>query len=248
MNVNVNNEYINNIDLGNLPKHVAVIMDGNGRWARTYGKKRIFGHTNGINSVRETIESCVELGIKNLTLYVFSVDNWKRPKSEVNALMKLLLRSVKDEIDDINKNNIRMRIIGSIDKLSKSVKNELIDASNLTIKNDGLNLNLAISYGSKTEIIDAFKQIIGKVKKNIISIENIDEKLINDHLYTKISKNVDLLIRTGGEFRLSNFLLWQNSYAELLFYEMLWPDFRKKDFYDSILTFQKRNRRFGKTN
>lgn len=248
MNVNVNNQYIKTIDRENLPKHVAVIMDGNGRWAKTFGKKRIFGHTNGIDSVRETIESCVELEIKNLTLYVFSVDNWKRPKSEVNALMKLLVRSVKNELEDINKNNIRMRIIGSLDQLPKSVKSELVDASNLTIKNDGLNLNLAISYGSKTEIINAFKQIVEKVKKNIISIENIDEKLINEHLYTKISKDVDLLIRTGGEFRLSNFLLWQNSYAELLFYDMLWPDFRKKDFYDSILTFQKRNRRFGKTN
>ena len=248
MNVNVNNQYIKNIDLENLPKHVAVIMDGNGRWAKTFGKKRIFGHTSGIDSARETIESCVELEIKNLTLYVFSVDNWKRPKSEVNALMKLLVRSVKNEIEDINKNNIRMRIIGSLDQLPKSVKSELVDASNLTIKNDGLNLNLAISYGSKSEIINALKQIIEKVKKNIISIENIDEKIINEHLYTKISKDVDLLIRTGGEFRLSNFLLWQNSYAELLFYDMLWPDFRKKDFYDSILTFQKRNRRFGKTN
>ena len=248
MNVNVNNEYINNIDLGNLPKHVAVIMDGNGRWAKTFGKKRIFGHTNGINSVRETIESCVELGIKNLTLYVFSVDNWKRPKSEVNALMKLLVRSIKNELEDINKNNICLRIIGSLDQLSNSVKNELVNASNLTLRNDGLNLNLAISYGSKTEIINALKQITEKVKKNIISIENIDEKLINEHLYTKISKDVDLLIRTGGEFRLSNFLLWQNSYAELLFYDKLWPDFRKKDFYESILTFQKRNRRFGKTN
>lgn len=248
MNVNVNNQYIKTIDRENLPKHVAVIMDGNGRWAKTFGKKRIFGHTNGIDSVRETIESCVELEIKNLTLYVFSVDNWKRPKSEVNALMKLLVRSVKNELEDINKNNIRMRIIGSLDQLPKSVKSELVDASNLTIKNDGLNLNLAISYGSKSEIINALKQIIEKVKKNIISIENIDEKIINEHLYTKISKDVDLLIRTGGEFRLSNFLLWQNSYAELLFYDMLWPDFRKKDFYDSILTFQKRNRRFGKTN
>ena len=248
MNVNVNNQYIKTIDRENLPKHVAVIMDGNGRWAKTFGKKRIFGHTSGIDSARETIESCVELEIKNLTLYVFSVDNWKRPKTEVNALMKLLVRSVKNEIEDINKNNIRMRIIGSLDQLPKSVKSELVDASNLTIKNDGLNLNLAISYGSKSEIINALKQIIEKVKKNIISIENIDEKLINEHLYTKISKDVDLLIRTGGEFRLSNFLLWQNSYAELLFYDMLWPDFRKKDFYDSILTFQKRNRRFGKTN
>ena len=248
MNVNVNNQYIKTVDRENLPRHVAVIMDGNGRWAKTFGKKRIFGHTSGIDSARETIESCVELEIKNLTLYVFSVDNWKRPKSEVNALMKLLVRSVKNEIEDINKNNIRMRIIGSLDQLPKSVKSELVDASNLTIKNDGLNLNLAISYGSKSEIINALKQIIEKVKKNIISIENIDEKLINEHLYTKISKDVDLLIRTGGEFRLSNFLLWQNSYAELLFYDMLWPDFRKKDFYDSILTFQKRNRRFGKTN
>ncbi len=247
MNVNVNNQYIKNINLGYLPKHVAVIMDGNGRWAKSLGKRRIFGHTNGIDSVRETIESCVELGIKNLTLYVFSIENWKRPKSEVNALMKLLVKSVKNEIVEINKNNIRMRIIGSLERLSDFVKNELLDASNLTVKNDGLNLNLAISYGSKTEMVDAVKQITSKVKKNIISIENIDEKLINEHLYTKISKNVDLLIRTGGEFRLSNFLLWQNSYAELLFYDMLWPDFRKKDFYNSIIIYQKRNRRFGKT-
>ena len=248
MNVNVNNQYIKKVDLRDLPKHVAVIMDGNGRWAKSLGKRRIFGHTNGIDSVRETIESCVELGVKNLTLYVFSIENWKRPKSEVNALMKLLVKSVKNEIVEINKNNIRMRIIGSLERLSEVVKNELLDASNLTVKNDGLNLNLAISYGSKTEMVDAVKQITSKVKKNIISIENIDEKLINEHLYTKISKNVDLLIRTGGEFRLSNFLLWQNSYAELLFYDTLWPDFRKKDFYESILTFQKRNRRFGKTN
>ena len=138
MNVNVNNQYIKTIDRENLPRHVAVIMDGNGRWAKTFGKKRIFGHTSGIDSARETIESCVELEIKNLTLYVFSVDNWKRPKSEVNALMKLLVRSVKNEIEDINKNNIRMRIIGSLDQLPKSVKSELVDASNLTIKNDGL--------------------------------------------------------------------------------------------------------------
>ena len=247
MNVNVNNQYIKNVDLRYLPKHVAVIMDGNGRWAKSLGKRRIFGHTNGIDSVRETIESCIELGIKNLTLYVFSIENWKRPKSEVNALMKLLIKSVKNEMVEINKNNIRMRIIGSLERLSEVVKNELLDASNLTVKNDGLNLNLAISYGSKTEMVDAVKQITSKVKKNIISIENIDEKLINEHLYTKISKNVDLLIRTGGEFRLSNFLLWQNSYAELLFYDMLWPDFRKKDFYNSIIIYQKRNRRFGKT-
>ena len=248
MNVTAHNMEKKKIDSLLIPKHVAIIMDGNGRWAKSLGKRRIFGHTNGIDSVRETIESCVELGVKNLTLYVFSIENWKRPKSEVNALMKLLIKSVKNEMVEINKNNIRMRIIGSLERLSEVVKNELLDASNLTVKNDGLNLNLAISYGSKTEMVDAVKQITSKVKKNIISIENIDEKLINEHLYTKISKNVDLLIRTGGEFRLSNFLLWQNSYAELLFYEMLWPDFRKKDFYDSILTFQKRNRRFGKTN
>ena len=161
--------------------------------------------------------------------------------------MKLLVRSVNNEIEDINKNNIRMRIIGSVSKLSRKIEVELIKACDLTIKNDGLNLNLAISYGSKTEIVDAIIKISSKVKKNIISIENIDEKLINEHLYTKNSKNVDLLIRTGGEFRLSNFLLWQNSYAELLFYDLLWPEFRKKDFYNSIITYQKRNRRFGKT-
>ena len=247
MNVNVNNKYIGDVDLDNLPNHVAVIMDGNGRWAKSFGRKIIFGHTSGINSVRETIESCVELGIKNLTLYVFSLENWNRPKSEVNALIKLLVNSIKNELDDINKNDIYMKIIGSLETLPNSVKNQLLKASDKTKKNNGLRLNLAISYSSKSEIINAVRQIILKVKKDIISIENIDEKLINEHLYTKYSKNVDLLIRTGGEYRLSNFLLWQNSYAELLFLDMLWPDFKKKDFYNSIIKYQKRNRRFGKT-
>ena len=236
-------KHINN---SKVPNHVAVIMDGNGRWAKKIGKERFFGHNSGVSSVRDTIEACIDLGINNLTLYVFSMENWKRPESEVKALMHLLFSSIDDELENLNKNNIKLNVIGKKDLLPNRTKERLEVAVEDTSKNTGLNLNLAISYGSKQEIIEAVKTISDKVKKNIISLENIDENIINDHLYTRNLDNVDLLIRTGGEIRVSNFLLWQISYAELVFLELLWPDFKKRHFYEAIVEYQKRARRFGK--
>ena len=236
-------KHINN---SKVPNHVAVIMDGNGRWAKRIGKERFFGHNSGVSSVRDTIEACIDLGVNNLTLYVFSMENWKRPESEVKALMHLLFSSIDDELENLNKNNIKLNVIGKKDLLPNRTKERLEVAVEDTSKNTGLNLNLAISYGSKQEIIEAVKTISDKVKKNIISLENIDEKIINDHLYTRNLDNVDLLIRTGGEIRVSNFLLWQISYAELVFLELLWPDFKKRHFYEAIVEYQKRARRFGK--
>lgn len=236
-------KHINN---SKVPNHVAVIMDGNGRWAKKIGKERFFGHNSGVSSVRDTIEACIDLGVNNLTLYVFSMENWKRPESEVKALMHLLFSSIDDELENLNKNNIKLNVIGKKDLLPNRTKSRLEAAVEDTSKNTGLNLNLAISYGSKQEIIEAVKTISDKVKKNIISLENIDENIINDHLYTRNLDNVDLLIRTGGEIRVSNFLLWQISYAELVFLELLWPDFKKRHFYEAIVEYQKRARRFGK--
>ena len=236
-------KHINN---SKVPNHVAVIMDGNGRWAKKIGKERFFGHNSGVSSVRDTIESCIDLGVNNLTLYVFSMENWKRPESEVKALMHLLFSSIDDELENLNKNNIKLNVIGKKDLLPNRTKERLEVAVQDTSKNTGLHLNLAISYGSKQEIIEAVKTISDKVKKNIISLENIDENIINDHLYTRNLDNVDLLIRTGGEIRVSNFLLWQISYAELVFLELLWPDFKKRHFYEAIVEYQKRARRFGK--
>ena len=246
MNVTVQDKLFKQIDKTKVPNHVAVIMDGNGRWAKKIGKKRFFGHNSGISSVRDTIEASIDIGIKNLTLYVFSMENWKRPKNEVKALMHLLFSSIDSELENLNKNNIKLDVIGKKDLLPKTTKKRLESAVEETSDNDGLNLNLAISYGSKQEIIDAVKSISDKVKKNIISLENIDEKIINDHLYTRNLDNVDLLIRTGGEIRVSNFLLWQISYAELFFLELLWPDFKKRHFFEAIVEYQKRARRFGK--
>ena len=234
------------INRSKVPNHVAVIMDGNGRWAKKIGKERFFGHNSGVSSVRDTIEACIDLEINNLTLYVFSMENWKRPESEVKALMHLLFSSIDDELENLNKNNIKINVIGKKDLLPKRTRERLEAAVEDTSKNIGLNLNLAISYGSKQEIIEAVKTISDKVKKNIISLENIDENIINDHLYTRNLDNVDLLIRTGGEIRVSNFLLWQISYAELVFLELLWPDFKKRHFYEAIVEYQKRARRFGK--
>ena len=246
MSVTVQDKLFKQIDISKVPNHVAVIMDGNGRWAKKIGKERFFGHNSGISSVRDTIEASIDIGIKNLTLYVFSMENWKRPKHEVKALMHLLFSSIDSELENLNKNNIKLDVIGKKGLLPKTTKKRLESAVEETSNNNGLNLNLAISYGSKQEIIDAVKSISDKVKKNIISLENIDEKIINDHLYTRNLDNVDLLIRTGGEIRVSNFLLWQISYAELFFLELLWPDFKKSHFFEAIVEYQKRARRFGK--
>ena len=234
------------IDYSNIPSHVAIIMDGNGRWARKINKERFFGHNRGINSVKESIDVSIELGIETLTLFAFSMENWKRPKSEINALMTLLSSSIENELKSIIENNIKLNVIGDLDLVPKKTRDKLLNAIIKTKNNDGLNLNLAVSYGAKQELVRAIKIIAHKVKKNIISEENIDEETINEHLYTENSKNVDLLIRTGGEFRVSNFLLWQISYAELNFQKVLWPDFKKYHFLNAIIDYQNRTRRFGK--
>ena len=234
------------IDYSNIPSHVAIIMDGNGRWAKKINKERFFGHNRGINSVKESIDVSIELGIETLTLFAFSMENWKRPKNEINALMTLLSSSIENELKSIIENNIKLNVIGDLDLVPKKTRDKLLNAIIKTKNNDGLNLNLAVSYGAKQELVRAIKIISHKVKKNIISEENIDEETINEHLYTENSKNVDLLIRTGGEFRVSNFLLWQISYAELNFQKVLWPDFKKYHFLNAIIDYQNRTRRFGK--
>jgi|TARA_Y100000385_G_scaffold271819_1_gene312099 undecaprenyl diphosphate synthase len=237
----------NNIDLKNLPKHIAIIMDGNGRWAKEKGLLRVLGHENGTKSVRTTVESCVSLGIENLTLYAFSTENWNRPKLEVKTLMQLLISSLKKEMDTMQKNEVRLNAIGNLSHLPKKVQQELLQVIEATKANKKMTLTLALSYGSRDEIVNATKQICDKVKNNIISLEKIDETLINQHLYTQNLPDVDLLIRTSGEKRISNFLLWQIAYAELYFTDVYWPDFENETLYEAIVNYQKRERRFGKT-
>jgi undecaprenyl diphosphate synthase len=235
-------------DFTHLPNHVAIIMDGNGRWAKKIGKKRAFGHENGTKSVRDCINQSLRLGIKNLTLYVFSTENWNRPKFEVNALMDLLVYSLENERVNLIENGIKLNVIGELETLKDKAKTKLKSIISETKSNKKLNLNLAISYGSKQEIVNVIREISNKVKNNIISSKNIDENIINEHLYTRNLPNVDLLIRTGGEKRVSNFLLWQIAYAEMYFTDLLWPDFKKEDFIDALDDYQKRDRRFGKIN
>ncbi|WP_240788989.1 isoprenyl transferase [Psychroserpens sp. NJDZ02] len=222
-------------------------MDGNGRWAKKQGMLRAFGHENGTKSVRETVEACAELGIKHLTLYAFSTENWKRPKLEVDTLMKLLVSSLKKEIKTLLDNKIKLKAIGNLESLPKKVYKELQEVIELTKDNTHMDLTLALSYGSREELLHAVKEISIKVKNNIISAENIDESVFNAHLYTQSLPDVDLLIRTSGEQRISNFLLWQIAYAELYFTPVLWPDFTKKHLNEAITEYQKRERRFGKT-
>ena len=235
------------INKDNLPKHLAIIMDGNGRWAKQKGLLRAFGHENGTKSVRLAVETCAKLGIENLTLYAFSTENWNRPKLEVDLLMKLLINSLKNELKTLTENNIRLHAIGNLDMLPKSAKKELSEVIETTKTNTRMTLTLALSYGSREEIISVVKEISEKVKNNIISIDSIDESIINQHLYTRNLPDVDLLIRTSGEHRISNFLLWQIAYAELYFTSVLWPDFKEEDLYEAIISYQKRERRFGKT-
>ena len=235
------------IEINNLPKHIAIIMDGNGRWAKERGFLRAVGHESGTKSVRNTVEACSELGIKNLTLYAFSSENWNRPKLEVQTLMQLLISSLKKELPTMQKNSIRLNAIGNLNNLPKKVQKELLYVVESTKENIEMTLTLALSYGSRDEIVDVTRQICDKVKNNIISIENIDDTLINQHLYTRNLPDVDLLIRTSGEKRISNFLLWQIAYAELYFTDVYWPDFKKENLYEAITNYQKRERRFGKT-
>ncbi|WP_129748742.1 isoprenyl transferase [Flavobacterium anhuiense] len=238
---------IESIDHTNLPKHLAIIMDGNGRWAKQQGYLRAFGHENGTKSVKEIIKTSAKLGIEYLTLYAFSTENWNRPKLEVQALMKILINSLKKELVTLQENNIRLNAIGNLDKLPKTAQKELLDVMEKTKNNTRLTLTLALSYGSREELVNAVKAISDKVKNNIISIDTIDDSIINEHLYTQNLPDVDLLIRTSGEHRISNFLLWQIAYAELYFTNVLWPDFKDQDLYEAIISYQKRERRFGKT-
>ena len=235
------------INLNNLPKHLAIIMDGNGRWAKQKGLLRAFGHENGTKSVRVTVETSAKLGISNLTLFAFSTENWSRPKLEVDLLMELLINSLKNELNTLQENNIKLNSIGNLDLLPKSAQKKLEEVIETTKNNSRMVLTLALSYGSREELINAVKNISNKVKNNIISIDNIDESIINQHLYTRDLPEVDLLIRTSGEHRISNFLLWQIAYSELYFTDVLWPDFKENDLYEAIISYQIRERRFGKT-
>jgi undecaprenyl diphosphate synthase len=235
------------IDLEKLPKHLAVIMDGNGRWAKQKGLLRTIGHENGTKAVKEIVEACAEINIPFLTLYAFSTENWNRPQMEVDLLMKLLVKSLKKEIETLQKNNIKLNAIGNLETLPPKARKELLGVIEKTKNNDRLTLTLALSYGSREEITKTVQEISLKVKNNLISPDNIDESVINNHLYTQNLPDVDLLIRTSGEQRISNFLLWQLAYAELYFTETLWPDYTKNHLFEAILNYQNRERRFGKT-
>ncbi len=235
------------INLESLPKHISIIMDGNGRWAKQKGFLRAFGHEEGTKAVRDVVEGSAELGIENLTLYAFSTENWNRPKLEVDTLMRLLVSSLKKEIKTLIKNNIKLNAIGNLNTLPKKAQKELNEVIEKTKDNNRMTLTLALSYGSREELVHAVKDITQKVKNEELSIDAIDESIINQHLYTQNLPDVDLLIRTSGEQRISNFLLWQIAYAELYFSTILWPDFRREDLYEAIYNYQTRERRFGKT-
>ena len=234
------------LNFDNLPKHVAIIMDGNGRWAKSQNKERTFGHKNAIKAVREAISACNEVGIPYLTLYTFSTENWNRPTEEVDTLMNLLSSTLLQEAEEIFSKGIRIRAIGDLEALPENVRNQLYNIMELTKNNTKGNLTLALSYGSQKEILNAVKELCKKVKNGDINENNIDEHLFEQHLYTKEIPPVDLLIRTSGEVRVSNFLLWQIAYAEMQFIDVLWPDFTKETFFQCILGYQTKERRFGK--
>ena len=242
----MNKSLKNKVIKGEIPSHIAIIMDGNGRWARKRSLPRLAGHREGINSVREITRVCGEIGVKYLTLYTFSTENWKRPPSEVSALMKLLLNTINIEVKQLHKNNVQFSIIGELDTLPKSTAKGLVEGVELTRKNNGLNLCLAINYGSRKEILDAVKSIAKKYKSGDIEINRINESYFNKELYTKYIPDPDLMIRTSGEFRLSNFLLWQSAYTEIFMTEILWPNFREKELIEAIYDYQNRERRFGR--
>ena len=235
------------IDSEKLPQHVAVIMDGNGRWAKSRDQERTFGHKNAIKAVREVINACNEVNIPYLTLYTFSTENWNRPADEVNTLMDLLSSTLLQEAEEIFSKGLRIHAIGDLNRLPDTVREQLLNIIELTKNNNKGNLILALSYGSQREILNAVTEISKKVKDGVVDTNDIDEKLFENHLYTKDFPPVDLLIRTSGEVRISNFLLWQIAYAELQFLDTLWPDFTKEDFFQCIVNYQSKERRFGKT-
>jgi undecaprenyl diphosphate synthase len=235
------------IDNQKLPQHVAIIMDGNGRWAKQKGAIRIFGHNNAIRSVRDVSEAAAELGISYLTLYAFSTENWSRPKAEVNALMELLVKTIAAETKTLHKNNIKLNMIGNIDDLPESCQKELVEAIESTQHNNRMTLTLALSYSGRWEIVEAVKKVVASVHNKDLDINRLDEKIFSSFLATYPMPDPELMIRTSGEMRISNYLLWQLAYAELYITDTLWPDFTKENFYEAILDYQKRERRFGKT-
>lgn len=237
----------NKLDQQKIPQHIAIIMDGNGRWAGKHGKARVFGHQSGVESVRSVVEGAGEIGVKHLTLYAFSTENWERPQYEVEALMELLVHAIENESDSLMKNNVRLSAIGDLSKMPDKVKEKLDGSIRYLSSNTGLNLILALSYSSKWEIVNAVKTIVAEAIEGKVKPEMINDTLFAHHLNTSGIPDPELLIRTSGEYRISNFLLWQIAYSELFFTEKLWPDFRKEDLFEAIFNFQNRERRFGKT-
>lgn len=235
------------IDRNNLPRHIAIIMDGNGRWAKERGQDRIYGHHEGVVSVREVVNTCGELGISYLTLYTFSTENWNRPQHEVNALMELLVTTIRKEVDDLKKNNVRLHVIGDFASLPALCQKELNEAKEITASNTGLNLILALSYSARWEILEAAKHIAQDAIAGTLKPEAINDELFHQYLCTAAFPDPELLIRTSGEYRISNYLLYQLAYAELYFTNVHWPDFRKPQLYEALLSYQQRERRFGKT-
>lgn len=235
------------INKDRIPAHVAIIMDGNGRWAKSRGLERIFGHQHAVQSVRDVTEAAAEIGVKYLTLYAFSTENWGRPQAEVDALMDLLVRSLENETPTLNKNNIQLKVIGDLSRLPKSVFERLQACIKETSVNTGMAMVVALSYSSRWEMTNAVQQIALKIEKGELSASEVNEELIASELVTSFMPDPDLLIRTSGELRISNFLLWQLAYSEFYFTDTNWPDFRKKDFFEAILSYQARERRFGKT-
>lgn len=235
------------IDKDRLPKHIAIIMDGNGRWAKRQGKNRVFGHNRGVKSAREITEAAAELGIKHLTLYTFSTENWNRPKLEISALMELLLHTIRKETSNLNENNIRLRTIGDISKLPKKTLKELQESMAMTEHNDRMDLILALNYSGRFELVQAMQQIAREVELKKVKPEEIDQEFISKYLFTQDIPDPELLIRTSGENRISNFLLWQCAYTEFYFTEKLWPEFDREALYEAVIDFQSRERRFGKT-
>lgn len=238
---------LDQIDKDRLPRHIAIIMDGNGRWAKEQGQDRLYGHFHGVESVRNIVEGCAELGIGYLTLYAFSTENWDRPEYEVIGLMELLVSTIRKEVENLHKNNIKLHVIGDMAMLPEYARQELNEALEFTSKNTGLNLIMALSYSGRWELLNAVKNIAYEVKQNRIAVEEIDQSTLQRYLCTSEFPDPELMIRTSGEFRISNFLLYQLAYAELYFTNVRWPDFRKNNLYEAILDYQGRERRFGKT-
>lgn len=240
-------DLLQQIDKSRLPRHIAIIMDGNGRWAKEQGQDRLFGHFHGVDSVRDIVEGCAELGIGYLTLYAFSTENWDRPQYEVVGLMELLVKTIRNEVESLCKNNIRLHVIGDLAMLPEYARRELAEALEITSPNTGLNLVMALSYSGRWELLNAVKNIAYEVKKGRLEVADIDQQTLQRYLCTSEFPDPELMIRTSGEYRISNFLLYQLAYAELYFTSVRWPEFRKANLYEALLDFQGRERRFGKT-